>query len=1121
MPDQDVSVNLNAHLTQSGMVSDQWASVHADMMGVGKLGGVPYPINAGNLGGFYGGLPLEGFASQNIAAIPTPPNIASYNDLYGGADPHAAIAAEMSGRGMLGGVPYPVNAGNLSGIYGSHSTADFGQQLAGMAPYSPPPPQAVSFAAPTPDIYAGSRYEGPQGIPYSAPDASSGMNGEEWSAVATGGGKRAAPVAVASPYGDDGPFKYKSNLRADKIRDLENQFAEMPGGFAKIRNSQEWATAEQDALEPLGLAAPMEEETHRSFGSKYMHAFRSTGGEISVGMAAIQAGERLSQNAARNDSGAYVTPEQRAASDMTATAGGVGSIIGLGLGALTGTPGGAMLGSMAGGAAGNVMGADFAAGQERHQAGRETAEMLATQLGAASDKVKEFAETLASAGAPIKELQTAIATLTGLSPGANATTTVSGAAGLSNALGERFNPALAGSAHFLGSDANLMGMAPEFAAKGGNLGASELGNLSVNAAFSGNWQASNDLATLQEGAIKNPNYSRDKSFIDREAPDSDKDYFTNPGRYDAAEEAKDRLKGESEYLPGHSPADVKKTADERAAAFGVHVASARAQVGASTAFSLAGNALSLLGATGANDAALDAAASGVYSAADTAASAFDSASASIGDYVSKHKDMSDSDRLSYEQQQAQLQIQSGTARQTAAQVRRERFMGRMDTDAANFGLGMTQDQTSGMSAADMASDISKRQDYLSGVISDPQSPPKPSEKAAMEAQRLQLGFQSTQAINSQAEAGIGIGAAQVNVGLATAQTTGGAGDVYQARGGQISSEVEMVRQLRQELDGVNLSYDQRQEKQTRVLQLTADITQAESSRRNEYFAAQGDLLATNHAADTAGNDRNILRGGNSAFDANVLGDTDAQIGLAQRKLSAAVSVQEKADARRDIQVLGNQKDAELDQANTFHPSAEQNQYEINTRGEFQRSLLNPWMDGPDSNPFTRGAAVLALDRGKLQALDANKQRIISSGGRWEGEDQTRYTEARNGLLNDQAQMEHAERFAMFNAVPEALLGSPGGGVGSAVMPLSALSAMFSASPIAGSFGRSTPTASAHMEREGGAAGAFSAAAGGKSEMLQMVDLLRELVRNTRGGPGSPPPNMAPVAQWMQNQTITR
>lgn len=1116
MADQEISVSLNPHVVNN---------VPIDTSGFSTIGGgIPYPATPSRLGGFYGDIPTGDF-SQQLAGIPI--GMKATAATYG--------PPELFGPVPVFGPPEYRDTFGPRESFGPYPT--FGppvaQDVFGPAEmFGPPAPTAPQYEPPGPGRYFGSRYEGPSGIPYSAPDMSAGMNATEWAAATSSPSPMSSASSGSLSMAEDvGPYRSKLNARTDAISELQDTWTRA-GRFPEIGKSPAWAEAEQSHLESLGLASPVSEAASPSFGSRYGHAFNSSGGLLSLGFAAIETSERMSQNAARNDSGQYVTPEMQAASSVSSVSQGLGSILGLGVGALSGNPQIAMLAAMGGGAAGSVFSADYTAGQERAQAGRETGELIANQMGEAASRVKEFSEALANANAPIKELQTALGTLAGLAPGINNTSTVSGAAGLSNALGERYNPALSGGAKFIGSDANLMGLAPQFAAGGGNLGPAELGNLSVNAAFQGDWQASNDFATLQEGAIRNPAYSRDRAFLDRENNKSGFDKWktsmTTPSRVDwfsnhendAYGAAEQRLKNEPEYLPGASPEDIARTNAARTEAFGVHTAAARAQVYAGTAFSLAGNSLGILGASGASEDQLDAAAGGVYSTASGAASTYDSSAASIAAYVAKHPEMSDSDRLSYEQQEAKLGVDAGTARQTSAQTQQSRYMARFGAGQASFSTRILQRTLNGASADDLSGDFAQQDAFLgnaalSGPFSDAQ-------RDQIQGTRATNVYQQAQSRYGQEEGAIAVSGAYANSGVATAQATGSAGDVYGARGAQIDNLIQKEQEYESQIARGNLTIEQRQQKYAQIAELAGEITQAESSRRNEYFSGQSELLAANYGADVANADRDIRRGGNAAFNPRLITDTNEQITNAQATLAAAKTPLEIAKAKQSIALLGNQQDANYDAANTWQMGAAEQVSDIQTRGAFSRSLLNPWMDGPDSAPFTRGAAVLATDRRELAELDANKQRVISSGGRWAGEDETAYARRREGLLNDQAQMEHAQRTAMFDAVPQMLLGAPSdAGVSSAVLPLAAASAMFSPSPIAGNFGRSTPTASPHMAQEGGAAGAFSTATKSQDNERRMVTLLEELVRLVRPGPSGPPNNMAAANNRTLSQAITR
>ena len=87
---------------------------------------------------------------------------------------------------------------------------------------------------------------------------------------------------------------------------------------------------------------------------------------------------------------------------------------------------------------------------------------------------------------------------------------------------------------------------------------------------------------------------------------------------------------------------------------------------------------------------------------------------------------------------------------------------------------------------------------------------------------------------------------------------------------------------------------------------------------------------------------------------------------------------------------------------------------MDDRTSFQEAMLAPWLDGAESNPLTRGNALLGDIRRDLGSLDANRATRQKSG-LWRDEDETTYTQQRNADRLQIADLEHSRYSEMFSA----------------------------------------------------------------------------------------------------------
>lgn len=827
------------------------------------------------------------------------------------------------------------------------------------------------------------------------------------------------------------------------------------------------------------------------------------------------------------ESGNLYAPEQVSAAENTAAFGSTAGMLATLGGAAIGTAVG--VGPIVGGAAGGIVssavtgayGANQQASADRDQTSREAAQQLGAEMGAAAAQVREFTATISSAGAPVKEISTALSTVAGMGPGINGGT-VGNTALMSDSLWQMYNPALKEGASFIQSNPFLMGLQPQFTGSAGRMSPGALGDLSVGAAFSGDYQASTGFLTLQEGASASPQRAVDTQTL-REyqakdnlvkgvelwgdgirrlfgvAPTDDNSSYTK------AEDAATRL-GKPDPI---ADAAAKKTSDARDAAFKVYAAGRSAETQYGLEVGLAGTALQSANISGASDAELSDIARGVYGAIDQAKPALTSESASIDAYIAANPSMDPSSKLQLQGLSAAVKTQVGQNDLTGKQLTRTLFERSYATETGQFSASMARATMSGQTAEQMQGGVIAQADYLSDVARN--GPLSPGEKSSIELSRMEMVFSNQQAQYTHEEGVIGVVGAEAGAGLSRAQSGGSPLEILQARQAITQNLVETEKQLNSELERGNLTDEQRLQKRQQIADIQGQEAQQRYASVQEFYGNTGEILSDQLGGEAATSARSILRGGNKAFDRNLLGDTQDLINNAREGAAhSKPGSKERAKWDRMAAEFGNEYQGLIDQQNTFSESAGERVEDTNVRGSFRRSMIAPFQEGADSNPFTKGLEVINLDRRRMAEMDQNRRQKQSTG-LWRPEDEATYVSQRSGFMDDMANMQHDRLFAMFNAVPEMISGSPGGGIGAAVISPAALSAAFSPNPLVGGFGRTQPLQGGTPINPGGAQGSFSAGNSGDSHLLSRIASAVE--RMAGNGSGHPPNPGAPNAAW--------
>lgn len=607
-------------------------------------------------------------------------------------------------------------------------------------------------------------------------------------------------------------------------------------------------------------------------------------GKLNYAMAAAQLGQEGGRYYEATNSGKYLTPEEQ----TTASAGmlpGVMGMAGVAIGSMI-APG---AGSWVGGLVGTGLGAGaqgiIGATEERAQSVRETTDVYGTQTGATSDALKEFTEALRTTSAATKEVQAAFTTMAAAGPGMGAGT-LAGTEFLSGALGERYNPALSGLTHALSSDPLMRGVLPALNASGGNLPTAQLGNIAVAEAFAGNWDASNDAATLAEGSLTDPRYSADMN--------RHKDLFSvggairmfNPigalthpvqNTQDMMAQARLWMGLDPQYLDGADEARAGITR-ERTEAYSAYTSAASAQEVAKTGVGQAGARMEIAQDIGGSAAQMSSLAGQLAASARSSEPALNAAADKASAFIQAHPDLDPATRLKLQTGADASRTQALQDEAAADKATRSAYEGTLQETTSAFDLSVMQATLSGQSALSQRGLVNTQAAFLAGVVADPTSPLGPAEKSKIAAQRLQLFAQNDEQQVGNLESDFGLEDRTAELSGATAR---------QRQGGF----TKLAGSLSALADDSHLSYDERQKLRREALELPY---QAQLNVFHEDEQRQAVQLTT----DRAGVDRGEVLG--TPMDAyrarlTVNQDEKNQVGLIDARLTQKIPESERLD----------------------------------------------------------------------------------------------------------------------------------------------------------------------------------------------------------------------------------
>ncbi|MBV9850467.1 MAG: hypothetical protein JO250_12405 [Armatimonadetes bacterium] len=994
---------------------------------------------------------------------------------------------------------------------------------------------------------------GGDGPPPDDPDSSDGPQGP-------GGGRRRA--------GFNSYREYTARVRHVRTT-LEDEYARQ--GRAPDVGEDEFQADLNERLVSQNLINPAEEAGARPrWGlGRLAEEVRSPWMGVNVGYSLMTLGQGATNYFQQTQAGQYVTPEMQAADATRDLAPGVGSLVGMGLGMMTplGAWGGQLIGQGLGSAIGGVAGAIG----ERDQSVRETADRIVASLGAASSSLDTFKAQVEGAGVPVQQLGAVIASVASTGPvGAGV---VSGAAGMTAALGEYAAPNYASISRQL-RDPALFTLGQEFR-QTGRLSAEGYGELGLNAAIAGDPEAlfQANLARQRSAAATDPQF---RAAVGREEQARNADLGANRPFAAYARYLYDTGHPDAAAFVANDPdlvasfreqADRRRQLDSRPDPEVARNNRLFEEFGGIAA----GRAVSEAGLS-----ATQAAIQGVMLRGGGAAALAGQRGAVAGDVgrmlagdaeaiATTSRELADPANRSDAGKLAQL-----LAQQRARQAQDSNILAEYDLNVfrtgqeereSAFSLSQTRGELSGLSAADLAHERETRARYLEDTADNPRNPLRPSERSALREQVVRLRYGAARDVREQREEEIGVGVAGAEAGVQIAQGGGTAAQIAQAQTQYAEQLTRLERQYNEELQRGNLTYEERLQKQRQAVTLAGQITDLQNSERQQYFAATEGNARDVITEATAGLPRRLRLSGTAGVDAGTL-DRDFRAAedvdrahLAQAPVGSREWYQARGDVARDAAA----RQEMADQLNVWTPGAATQTQGIergaalrHAESAFEQAQLAPWQAGPESNPLTRGLALsreigrergfVAGEAGQLSAFRTQRQRE----GRWTPlaeEDYQRqqagFQEQEDTLDVQRARVEHDRQMAMFSALPETEIASPGRGVTVGVVGLAALSARYTPSQREGSWGTPWHTpgappvgtlpqagAEAFMVNSGAAhqaaaqeqqavMAAHSQASTAQNTQAILAELRRmnqgidSLVRNTRGGPAGP--SSSPVA----------
>ncbi len=899
--------------------------------------------------------------------------------------------------------------------------------------------------------------------------------------------------------GLSGAYKDQSQRRSQVEGALRDAYT-LRGDYDKVGGT-EYKSALQSSLEEAGLASPAEAPKRGFAGAvaNIREDFKSPFGPLQYGYAAsaiIQGGVR---DYAANNSGQYLTPEQK----ETANAGllpGIGTLTGTILGAAV--PGlGSWAGSLAGQAVGSGIQGVIGANEERNQTTREAAERLAASLGLAADSVGSFKTQIEATGASAQQVAQGLSALQATGPGVGADA-IAGVGRTALSEGEYYGADTASHTQFLSSSPALAPLMQQYR-RNGQMTSGQYGSIAQLALAEGNTEEFNAAQLSASRAPLNNNAAyqgaaRHIEDVKREGLGTGswavgfaswyRQY--DPTFHNDITDAQDVENTQAAQAKAQADATGQKYVNEyldiNRGRQGLIDAGLNVKIGQT--------GLATAEAGGAGSAEMRRLAPGINASLDAATAADQtiiSTDTGLMNGLTAATDPTSSLRTSYQtliNQARADQVQNPLAK---AQLARSIYDTSLQEDESAFGLSLTTQQ-SGLTRSLLSG---RRYDQLAGdengVVSaenaraaqirrsaeNPLVAPAERSRMLTQADSIETGaavqqhdFQ--QNVYRQAAAQDDLTVGRAGLGVEQARAFGTEASVYGAQGQEADALRAKMAELTRQLAAGGNSADEVAEKMRQITQAGGQLNSVLAQQRDERLAAQQSVASSQFQQDTAGLGRQVQIGGSGAVNIDTI-NADFQKRFAADQ--AAINEYKPGDPRHDAaqaklaQDRAESRDYEGG-LTRYTPSAQTSIQGLAVEDEterarhaFQREMLTPYRTGdPNSDPLTRGLGLeKALDKSaafvdtQAQAATAYRsaqQNKVGADGKplWDSLAEENYQrqmigfhDRKDNLLDQRASLEHDRLWEEDRRLPEMIAG--GGGLsGNSVLavPQAALSALF-------------------------------------------------------------------------------
>lgn len=810
---------------------------------------------------------------------------------------------------------------------------------------------------------------------------------------------------------------YKDAL-ADHKTDLSNIYSQR--GDGDRIGSPQFERDYQSRLSDAGLVDEDEELPFfhpRSLGRRFAGSLRGQGA-YAFGYGLMQFGNEASADYVAQNRGAYLTPEEK----QTANAGmlpGALSVIGAGVGAFFGNP---ILGGFVGQGIGSIASGAIGASDANSQALRETSQALAASMGDAASSVAGFTRQIEQSGVAAQQYQQIVNTVVSQG-GPVGSGFVAGSTAMTNSLQEYAPANFASVVQQLNSDPALASPLQRFL----DGGKPHYGSLGVVSAIEGDIPGvqQDSLGILMsrlnhntdyQNAVKTQNnhpgwytagakwlHDHGMGWIDQADGD---------GRLDTSIQTTEGDTHEALSMPSRRVAHIKDLTREFE-----DIKSNRA--GQSAQMAMIGGRLSNLLLEGQGAGAYDTMRSPMQAMVgdELATDAYDVSK--IQAEIANPANARDKDFLNEALSKAYIHQASDSVEMS--QFNHAALTSTISQNAANFGRYETLRTLGGASAASLAGSVGAEahalHEYANNEYADPALRAELISKAAMlQHQNMMQGYAQTLG-----QADVGIAATQMVVGAAReyADPSKYAG----AYGYEIKAYTEKIADLNDELRKGGLTVDERISKEQQLASAIQQRIALPGEEKSAYYSAEGGILSAGIGVVSSDASMAAMTGGSAAAVPILAQRAMQQGGLISMYDDAARSAPSPGERAAYAAKAAAERYAQMqtmDSEAGYNPDPNLASQLAIEQGQLQR--LNMGFLEPGNVNDARGAMLggIGQELNQLSAQEAARKK--AQGGSLTDYQNYRYTEERQNLLTQQAQIGSEMDLSYFDKLPAMTVG---------------------------------------------------------------------------------------------------